>query len=343
MPIGIGTSIAAGFGKSNEAPKPVFLPGTGRLTRPLSDLSRDALLSLRTGGAAAEDAFNAGTAKQTSLLGEQEGIVRSILNRRLGQSPEDLLRTVGNTAFGFINPNVVDPLSRFDVNSDRIRRLAAGLSPGAIDSTAQRLRDARIASGRYYDTARQVYGALPGLYNQVFNAGVTNDEMASSYLPSIMNAYRRLDRAPLEAAELRARAAEQGAPIVGNTADAIRKGVYGYLQPTNWADKLGAVDLEMRKSLQDAVSMASQVYGMVGGMGGGGGIGGMMGGGGGGGGNVGAGAPSNQPQQPRFIPNAVPAAPAYPGYNPGSVNPYPAPATQPQYIPGNPGFQNYFG
>lgn len=318
MAIGIGTSIAAGFGKSDEAPKPVFLPGTKSSVKPLGRLGRDAIESLRTGGAAAEAAYNAGTAKQSSLLGEQENIVRSILNRRLSSQPEDLLRSVGNTAFSFIDPNVVSPLARFDVNTDRIARLARGLNPGAIDSTAQRLRDSRIASGRYYDVARQVYGAIPTLFNQAFNAGVTNDEMASGYLPSIMSAYRRLDRSPLEAAELRSSAANSGAGNFAAIADAIRRGVYGYQQPTNWADKLGKVDLAMRDSLQDAINMASQVYGGFL-SGGAGGAGGMLGGAGGGGGGqqVQTGTKA-EAARPSFIP-APSYAPQYetepPRYN----------------------------
>jgi hypothetical protein len=301
MPIGIGTSIAAGFGKGDQAPKPVFLPGTKGTVKPLGQLSKDAMTSLRTGGAAAEEAFNLGTAKQSSLLGDQEGIVRQLLARRMGSSPEQLLRSVGETAFRFIDPNVVAPLARFDVNTDRLMRMARGLNPAAVDSTAQRLRDSRIASGRYYDTARQVYGQLPSLFNQVFNAGVTNDEMASGYLPSLMSGYRQLDRAPLDAALLRSEAADTNAATYGRVADAIRRGVYGYQQPTNWADKLGKVDLAMRDSLQDAINMASQVYGMVGGMGGGGGIGGMMGGGGGGGQQVQTGTKAEM-ARPSYIP-----------------------------------------
>lgn len=276
MPIGIGEPIAAAFGKRNEAPKPVFLPGTRRLIQPLSYLGKDALESLRTGGAAAEAAYNAGTAKQTGLLGEQEALARDIIGRRQNQTPEDLLRSIGNTAFGFINPNVVAPLARFDVNSDRLRRLAAGLGPAA-DSTAQRLRDARIASGRYYDVARQVYGALPSLYNQAVNAGLASDEFSLNQLPAIMAAYRNIDRSPLEAAGFRSTAAGAGAGNVAQIADAIRKGVYGYQQPTNWADRLGQVDLAMRDSLNDAISAASRVYGLIGGIGGLGGAAGGMG------------------------------------------------------------------
>lgn len=346
MAIGLGKVLAAGFG-SDDPPEEVFQ----RYVRPqlplLRNLGTDALRSLRSGGAAAESAFNEGTRKQSELLGEQEAAARTVMNRRLSQDPEELLRSVGRTAFGFIDPNVVAPLARFDVNSDRLRRLAAGLGP-AIDSTAQRLRDARIASGRYYDTARQVYGALPSLYNQVFNAGVTSDEIATSQLPAIMAAYRNLDRAPLDAALLRSQASNVGSDLVSNQSQANRLATIGYQQPKNWADRLGDVDMAMRQSLQDAINMASQVYGgfLGGGAGGGaGGLGGLFGMFGGGGSPTGAAAGgaagAATGASPRFIPYTAPAIPAAPNFYPGSVNPYPVTVPNPYF--GNPSVPTTFG
>lgn len=343
MAIGIGKVLQAGFG-SDDPPQEVFQ----RYVKPqlplLRNLGTDALKSLRTGGAAAEAAYNQGTARQLGLLGEQEDIARTIAQRRLSSDPEDMLRRVGETAFGFIDPNVVQPLSRFDVSSERIRRLASGLSPGAIDSTAERLRNARIASGRYYDTARQVYGALPSLYNQVFNAGVTSDQLATSQFPALMSAYRNLDVAPLEAARLRAQASNVGSDLVSNQSRANTLATYGYQQPKNWADRLGDVDMAMRQSLQDAINMASQVYGgfLGGGAGGvGGAPGGIPGGMGGGSAGASAGAPAAT-SGPRFVP-APAQAPAYPGYYPGPVSPYPSPAVAPQYPYGDPSVPTTFG
>lgn len=321
-------AIGAGFGSDKVTPK-YLAPG---LKKPLTKLTKGALSALDTGGIEAQDAFNAGTAKQVQLVGDQEGVLRSLLAKRMATDPTQLLQNVGKTAFSFIDPNVVAPLAKFDVNSDRLRRMAAGLNPAAIDSTANRLRDARVASGRYMDTARQVYGALPNLYNQVFNAGVTSDEMAGGYLPTIMSAYRRIDRSPLEAAELRSSAADSGAQNVMNVNQALKTGVYGYQKERNIADRLGAVDESMMDSTERLVQMASQVAGMMGGEGGGG-----EGGGGspqmaGGTKAMAAGGASATPAAGRFIPAAgYNSAPAYPGYSPGSVNPYPAPA--PAYNP----------
>jgi hypothetical protein len=222
--------------------------------------------------------------------------------------------------------------------------MARGLNPASVDSTAERLRNARIASQRYYDVARNVYGQLPNLYNQVYNAGLTNANTAYGYLPSIMEGYRRLDAAPLEAARLVSGAANTGAGNVANLNNALRSGVYGYQQDRNIWDKLGAMDTSMWNSLKDAVQMAGSVYGMVGGMGG---MGGGMGGGGGGGGSF-----YNGPEGAALKPQ-MQLAPPPPSYIPQQIGPggtyNPGPPVQsfdlpPQYQPGNPApAYPYFG
>jgi hypothetical protein len=269
-------SIFSAFGSDKVSPR--YL--TKGLTSPLTNLGKSALESLQTGGQAAEDKYNAGTARQESLMGEQEGVARNLLNRRLNADPNALLQQIGNTAFGFINPNVVNPLSQFDVNSEKLMRSARGLNPAAVDSTSERLRNARVASGRYLDTARQAYGALPGLYNSAYGQGVQNDTMAKGYIPDIMRGYRNLDTAPAEAAQIRSDLANQGAANVGNINSALKSGVYGYKQGKNVWDKLAAVDSGIKSDVKDMVGMAGSLAGMGGGQGGGG----MPAGAGGGGG-----------------------------------------------------------
>jgi hypothetical protein len=317
------SAIGAGFGSDKVTPR-YFAPS---LKTPLVDLGKQALSSLSTGGAEAERNYNLGTAKQTELQGRQENVLNQLLQNRLNTNPTQLLSDVGRTAFNFIDPNVISPLSRFDVNYDTLTRRVRGLNPAAIESTADRLRNARIASGRYYDVARQVYGALPSLYNQVFNAGLSNDEIARGYIPEIMSGYRRLDMAPAEAAMIRANLANTGAGNVNAINNALRSGVYGYKQDRNIWDRLGAVDTSMWNSLKDAVQMAGSVYGMVGGMGGG------MGGGGGGGGGSFYNGPEGAQLKPQFVPY-TPAVPIGPGgtYNPGPpVQSFDLP---PEYQPG---------
>jgi hypothetical protein len=293
------SAIGAGFGSDKVSPR-YLAPG---LRKPLINLGKDALSALGPAGAQAQDRFNAGTAKQEGFMAEQEGLLRNLMQRRAGMDPTQLLKNVGETAFSFINPSVVSPLAKFDVNYAELGRRAAGLNPAVVDSTANRLRDARIASGRFYDVARQAYAALPNLYNQVFNAGMASDDAAAGYMPQIMQGWRRLDRAPLDAAMLRAGAADAGSGTVTNLNNGLRSGVYGYQQERNILDRLGAVDTSMWNSLKDAIQMAGSVYGMVGGMGG-------MGGGGGGG-------VERSPEstvQTRFIPNYNPGSGA--GYSP---------------------------
>lgn len=282
-------SIFSAFGSDKVTPR--YLNPS--LNKPLVDLGKSALSSLQTGGQAAEDMYNLGTARQQALMGEQEGVTRNLLNRRLNADPNQLLQQIGQTAFGFIDPNVVAPLSQFDVNSDRLMRSARGLNPAAVDSTSERLRNARIASGRYLDTARQAYGALPGLYNSAYGQGIQNEQIAQGLLPSVMRGYRALDMAPAEAAQIRADLANQGAGNVGNINEATKSGVFGYKQHKNVWDKLAQVDSTIKSDVQDIVGMAGSLAGMGGGQGGGGAPAGGAGGGGGGFGSITAGAGGN--------------------------------------------------
>lgn len=338
-----GLEAAAKIFGSDKPPKEVMQRYTLPLLGPLRNLNADALSALRRGGAAAESAFNAGTERQTGLQGEQEGVLRGLLSKALGSDPNQLLKNVGNTLFGFIDPNVVSPLARFDVNTNMLANRARGINSGSIDSTSERLRNARVASGRYYDVARQVYGALPNAFTGVYNAGVNDDERARGYIPDIMQGYRNIDLAPLIPAMARSQLANMGAQNVTGNAMANKAATYGYKQPQNIWDKLGEADKVLWAGLKDAIQMASSVTGMLGGGGAGGLLGGLMGGGGGGGGGgVGTGAPGgaggSQPVQ-RFMPYA-PASPgpvpASPGYYPGPVSPYGPAAPQTPYGGANP-------
>lgn len=269
-------SIFSAFGSDKVTPR--YLNPS--LNKPLTELGKSALSSLQTGGQAAEDMYNLGTAKQQALMGQQEGIANQLLNRRLNADPNALLQQIGKTAFGFIDPNVVAPLAQFDVNSEKLARAARGLNSASVDSTAERLRNARVASGRYLDTARQAYGALPGLYNSAYGQGIQNDSIAQGLIPSVARGYRALDMAPAEAAQIRSDLANQGAGNVGNINEATKSGVFGYKQHKNVWDKLAQVDSTIKSDVQDIVGMAGSLAGMGGGQGGGGA---PAGGGGGGG------------------------------------------------------------
>jgi len=311
------SAIGAGFGSDDW--KAQLQPGAKPLIKPLSNLGVDTLGSLRSGIKDFTNKWNLGTARQEGLMGEQEGVLRNLLNRRLASDPTQLLHNVGNEVMGLINPSVVNPLSQYDVNADMILRRARGLNPAAIDSTAERLRNARIASGRYYDAARVLSPLIPSLYNQVYNAGINDSDLAASYIPNIMSGYRTIDRAGLVPLNTAVDLTNAGAGNVSAINNAIKSGIFGYQKDRNIWDRLGAVDTSMWNSLKDAVNMAMSVYGGLGGMGAlGGGLGGMAGGGGGG-----APASSAPPPQPSFLPtpSPVPATGSF-GTTGGGWSPY---------------------
>jgi len=301
---GLGGVIAA-FGGSDAAPKPKYFQGSRTLLSGARKVGSDVLGSLLTGLPDFRNAFAQGTELQRGLQGEQADVLRGLLQRRLASDPQDQLRQTGNTLFSFINPNVINPLAQFDVNQNLISRRARGLNTGAFDSTADRLRNARVASGRYYDVARNVYGALPQVYQQLRDAGVTDEMLAAGYIPQIQAGYRNIDMSgliPLQAGlELGTRAQEIPTAYGG----ASRANIYGYHQPMNVADRFGAAGQSMWNTVKDAAQIYASLYG--------GGAGGMMGGGGGGGGGGGAAA-------------ARPAAPVgYPTFQQPSYGGYAAP------------------
>lgn len=313
--IGLGGIVQA-FGGSDAAPKPKYYQGSLPLLRGVSGIGRDVLRNIRGALPDFYSGFERGTEQQRGFQGEQEGVLRGLLARRLGSNPEDLLRRTGEQLFSFIDPNVIDPLSRFDVNQDIVQRRARGLNPAAIDSTAQRLRNARIASGRYYDTARNVYGILPQVYNQLREAGVTDEMLAAGYIPQIQRGYRELDYAPLAPLQASIDLTRSATGIPADYGAASRANVYGFHQPTNLADRFGAAS----QAVSNTIGQAAQIYASLYGGGAGGGIPGM-GGGGARGGGLNPVSGYSGPAGAVGGPEIIGGAPAYYN-NPRYVNPY---------------------
>lgn len=276
---------------SNKSPKPVYL--APKLNKPLISLGVETLGDIGRLSREAQQRFDLGTPRQEQLLGQQAGLTQDLLARARNFDPNQYLRDIGTTAFSFINPNVVEPLARSDVNAYELARRARGLNPAAIDSTAERLRNARIASGRYYDVANRVYGILPQLYNQGITSQMAYDQLARGYLPELMGQYRALDLSPLQIAQARAGLVGLGAGNVGDVNEALRSGVYGYQQPRNFWDRAGQFESGLWSRVKDAAQIYASLYG-----------GGMLGGGGGGG-------LSQSYVQPQFN-----AAPGGYGYSP---------------------------
>lgn len=295
--IGLG-GVAAAFGGDRSAPNAVMFEGGEDLLRRTRGVSNDVLRNIRSSMPDFYSGYARGTQQQRGFQGEQEGVLRTLLNRRLNSDPQQLLQQTGNTLFGFIDPNVVNPLAQFDVNQNILSRRARGLNPAAVDSTAERLRNARIASGRYYDVARDVYNQLPNLYGQLRQAGITDDQLAAGYIPQIQQGYRQLDLAPLVPLREGLNIARGSLQIPADYGAAARALTYGFHQPTNIWDRAG----DASQAISNTIQQAADIYASLG-------TGGIMGGGGGG--MFGGGG---YPARPAA--NTLPAAgsPYYSGY-----------------------------
>lgn len=266
---GVGGGIASLFG-SDEAPKAVLNRYAAPTAKASQALSTNLLGDVGRLSSSALDAYLGEQPRMQALAGEQEGVLRNLQARRLAADPNALLQNVGNTAFGFINPNVINPLSAADVNRDVLMRRARGLNPAAVDSTAERLRNARIASGRYYDVARDVYGQLPGLYNQAFGQNQANEAAIAGAIPAISQAYENVATRPTTGLMNRINTAGAAQGVGTQGIQNVLAATQGYKQPRNFADRLGAASQEIGSGLSGTVGQLASIYG--GGGGGGGGL-----------------------------------------------------------------------
>lgn len=247
-------------------------------------LSTSALNSLRSSIPNAFNTYLAGQGKQEALAGQQEGVLNTLLNRRMADDPMQNLRDIFSTAFGQIDPNILDRLSQNDVNRGILQRRAAGINEGAARSTADDIFRARTSSGRYYDLARNVFNVVPGLYNSAYQQGMSNDQAAAGYVPGISAAYEAVSGRPMQGVmnQINATRAAQG---IGTQSIANQlAGTQGYRQHQNFADKFSKALAADEKAAMDIAKMALSAYtgGLAGG--GGGGLGSLMsmfGGGGG--------------------------------------------------------------
>lgn len=296
MPLG---GFIQGLFGSDKAPMAVLnryaqpaAVASGRLaTRTLRDIQPDLANAFNT--------YMAGQARQEGLAGEQADVLRTLLGRRLADDPSRNLENIFRIAFSQIDPNVLAPLAAGDVSRNRLDRMAAGINTGAIDSTAERLRNARIASGRYYDVARNVYNAVPQLFNSAYSQGAANDAAAAGFIPGISAAYESVASRPTTGILNRINAARSGVGLGSDAINAITAATQGYKTPKNFWDRLGGVLKEDEATVMQLAQMALSAYtgGLAGG-GGGGGLGGIMSMFGGGGGAAAGGRPMQSIQTP---------------------------------------------
>ena len=264
---------------SDDPPKAVLNRYAAKTAKGTARLGEELTADI---GQQVRDAFATymgGQPKQEELARTQEGVLSTLRDNRLNADPNALLQDIGRTTFGFIDPNVVNPLARFDVNSNILRRNAAGLNTAAVDSTADRLRNARIASGRYYDVSRDAFNALPGLYNSAYNQGVANDAAAAGYTPAIAAAYDAVASRPTRGIMSRIGTTGAGIDTARKAIDAVVAATQGYKQPQNIWDKIGQTGIDTGQQMQqDEAKIMSVIQSAMGSMGsaeGGGGAGGV--------------------------------------------------------------------
>lgn len=261
---GSGGAIADLFG-SDAAPKAVLNRYAAPTVKAGGSLSANLLGDVNSLSKTALDQYLAAQPGMERLAGQQENTLQGLLGRRLNADPTALLKSVGDTAYGFINPAVIDPLSQSDVNRDILSRRARGLNPAAVDSTSERLRNARVASQRYYDVARDVNANLPNLYGQAFNQNAANEQAAAGYIPQIMQTNEGVSARPttgiLNRINTAGAATDVGAKSIANAT----AGTQGFKQPRNFADRLGAASQSIGEGLSGTIGQVGQLAGAMGG------------------------------------------------------------------------------
>lgn len=262
-----GGALADLFG-SDAAPKAILNRYAAPTARAGGTLSTNLLSDVNSLGKTALDQYLAAQPGMERLAGQQENTLQGILGRRLNADPNALLKSVGDTAYGFINPDVINPLSAADVNRDILTRRARGLNPAAVDSTSERLRNARIASGRYYDVARDVNANLPNLYGQAFNQNAANEAAASGIIPQIQQNYESVAARPTTGLMNRINTAGAATGVGGQSIGNINAATQGFKQPRNWADKIGAASQTIGEGVSGTLGQVGQLAGALGGGGG---------------------------------------------------------------------------
>jgi hypothetical protein len=255
---------------SDEAPKAVLNQYSAPTISAGGKLTTDLLGDTNKLSKSALDTYLAAQPKMQQLAGQQENTLQGLLARRLNSDPTALLKSVGDTAYGFINPNVVNPLSQFDVNSNILSRRAHGLNPAAVDSTSERLRNARIASQRYYDVANQVNQNLPNLYGQAFQQNQANENAAAGYIPQIQQSYESVAARPTTGLANRINTAGAAEGVGGQHIANVNAATQGFHQHRNIADRIGAANQTISEGVHGTMNDIGQMIGgasqMAGGM-----------------------------------------------------------------------------
>lgn len=254
------------------SPKPQYLTGTKPGAKSLAALGTKTIGNLGLAADEASRRSTEGLARNDALLDQQASIWQGLLNKPQ-MDPLGTYGAVGDKLFSYIQPNVLDPIARFNVNQGRVNSRALGLSPDALTSTSQRLFDAANANRAYLDVAKSVIPQINPGFNQVFNAGLARDQsdvQRAGFIPQLIASYQNQALAPLIPASAAANAWNMASQGYGTQAENIMKSIYGWKQPQNAWDRAGAgVDAIMNR-----VGQVASIYGSLGGGGMGSGEGG---------------------------------------------------------------------
>lgn len=259
--------LAELFG-SNKSPKNLFYPGTRNALNELTGFDVDILRSLRSAIPAVTADFAAGRGQQEDLLNQQANLFQGLMRRNAESNPLGLYQGVTDTLFNTIKPNVLDPIANFEVNKFRADNMARlGTNDAVINSTTRRLADSANANRVWADLAKSIYPNIAPGFNQVFNAGLSQDSQSTGLIPQLMQGYRNFQLSPLIPALAGLEAAGGGNQLLQGLGGANKANIFGVKQPTgNIFDKIGG-------ATDDVLGLIGTIYGM-GGFGGGGGGGG---------------------------------------------------------------------
>lgn len=276
----MASPIAAAFG-SNAPPKEVWSLGTKPQVKALTKFGLGTINTLAPASAEAAARSKEAQTRNDALLEQQAGIWQGLLNKPQ-MDPLGTYGAVGDRLFGYIKPNVLDPIARFNVNQGRVLSRALGTGEGPLASTSQRLFDAANTNRAYLDVAKSIIPQINPGFNQVFNAGLASDAAnvnRAGFIPQLIALNQSNALAPYNPVMAQINAWNALSSGFGNQGTNTALNRAGFLQEKNWADRVG----DTTDAILGRVGQLASIYGSLGGGGMGSGEGGGVPSGGGGG------------------------------------------------------------
>lgn len=267
----MASPIAAAFG-SNAPPKEVWSLGTKPQVKALTKFGLGTINTLAPASAEAAARSREAQTRNDALLEQQAGIWQGLLNKPQ-MDPLATYGAVGDRLFGYIKPNVLDPIANFAVNRGRADDRALLGTDGPLFSTTSRLRDAARSNQVWLDVAKSIIPQINPGFNQVFNAGLASDQadvQRAGFIPQLIAAYQNQALAPYNPVMAQINAWNALSSGFGNQGTNTALNRTGFLQKKNWADRFG----DTTDAVLGRVGQLASIYGSLGGGGMGSGEGG---------------------------------------------------------------------